>query len=74
MTSYANTNFALFEEGYDSNGYTPSQLIENEYGDYLVDYEDPTESGNPSKLSDMATCNPSVEKLQIKVLKWHLLI
>ena len=27
MTSYANTNFALFEEGYDSGGYIPPQFI-----------------------------------------------
>ena len=27
MTSYANTNFALFEEGYDSDGYISPQLI-----------------------------------------------
>ena len=29
MTSYANTNFALFEEGCDSDGYIPPQLIDN---------------------------------------------
>ena len=41
ITSYANTNFALFEEGYDSDGYIPPQLVDNEYGDDLVDDEDP---------------------------------
>ena len=37
MTSYANTNFAIFEEVYNRNGYIPPQLIENEYVDDLVD-------------------------------------
>ena len=47
MTSYDNTNFALFEEGYGRNGYIPPQLIDNEYGDELLDNEYPIESGNP---------------------------
>ena len=41
MNSYTNTNSALFEEGYDSDGYIPPQLVDNEYGDDLVDDEDP---------------------------------
>ena len=61
MTSYSNTNFSLFEEGYDSNGYIPHQLIENEYSDELVDDEYPIDSVIPSKPSDMATCTPSAE-------------
>ena len=48
MTSYANTNFALFEEDYDRDGYIPPQLIENEYVDDLVDNEDTIEIGNTS--------------------------
>ena len=62
MTSYANTNFTLFEEGYDSDGYIPPQLIENEYGDDLVDDEDPIESGNPSEPSDTVTRTPSAKQ------------
>ena len=61
MTSYTNTNLTLFEEGYDSDGYIPLQLIKNEYSDNLVDYEYPIESGNPSEPSDTATCTPSAE-------------
>ena len=61
MISYANIDFTLFEEGYESDGYIPPQLIENEYVDYLVDDEDPIQSGNQNKPSDTATCTPSAE-------------
>ena len=61
MASYANTNFALFEEDYDRDGYIPPQLIENEYGGELVDNEDLIESGNSRKSSDTTTCNPSAK-------------
>ena len=61
MTSSANTNFALFEEGDYSDGYIPHQLIENEYGDDLVYDEYPIDSGNMSKPIDMYTCTPSAE-------------
>ena len=40
MTSYASTNFALLEEGYYSDGYIPPRLIDNEYGEDLVEDED----------------------------------
>ena len=62
MTSYDNTNFALFEEGYGRNGYIPPQLIDNEYGDELLDDEYPIEIGNPSEPSDTATCTPLSEQ------------
>ena len=62
MTSYAIINLAIFEEGYDRDGYIPPQLIDNEYGDDLVEDEDPIESGNPNKTSDTATCTPSSEQ------------